>query len=48
MALKTVELLSDAKQSELPSQPSEVDRVLTSGQSTKIPLGSTKNVSHQK
>ena len=31
----------------MPSQPSEMDRVLTSGQSTKIPLGSTNDVSHQ-
>ena len=48
MAPKTVELLSDAKQSELPSRPIEVIRVLTAGQSTKIPQGSTKEVSNQK
>ena len=45
-ALKTAEVLSHAKQSEL--QPSEVDRDHAPDHSTKIPQGSTKCCSHQK
>ena len=47
-APKTAKLFSDAKQSDLPVQPSEVDRDHNPDQSTIIPLGSTKDVSHQK